>query len=361
MNSSKVLLHRLCPVWRPVWRTLRCFAGALALALGGVGSAAAGAWEAQTAQGFQLRITQNTARPQEPYGLERRYPDGSLDPAFGQGGRARFMMGPDHEVPAVLRVDAQGRPWIAGASAAQGNREQAVVLRFQVNGAPDTSYADGGRSATAPAGRQARAQDVLPLPDGSAWVAGQVQDAQGVEHTGWWRLTRDGRVDPAFGLGGLWVDETAGAAEVLELAVGGDGSVAMSLRRGEGAAARVEVWASAAGGQTPVRLLVAPDEYDPRLSMVQGRWGLAKGQPGAPSNPTAPVAAATASAPLIAPGPATRPTQAPNAPVVTEPPAGQGDTASWGPLGLLGLGVFVAVGAGLFAWVRRRDGRSVQR
>ena len=150
MNSSEVLLHRLCSVWR----ALRCFAGALALALGGVGSAAAGAWEAQTAQGFQLRITQNTARPQEPYGLERRYPDGSLDPAFGQGGRARFMMGPDHEVPAVLRVDTQGRPWIAGASAAQGNREQAVVLRFLVNGAADTSYADGGRSATAPAGRQ---------------------------------------------------------------------------------------------------------------------------------------------------------------------------------------------------------------
>ena len=117
------------------------------------------------AQGLSVRIVQDDFLTREGYVLERAYPDGSADAGFGEQGRLTFTLGPDNEGPAALRLDALRRPWVAGASAGRGDRLQAVVLRFLASGAPDVSCADGGRSATAPVGRPARALDLAPLAD----------------------------------------------------------------------------------------------------------------------------------------------------------------------------------------------------
>ena len=219
-----------------------------------------------------MRIVQDVFHHRDGYVLERVYPDGSIDAGFGDQGRLIFTLGPDNEGPAALRVDALGRPWIAGASAGRGDRLQAVVLRFLASGVPDVAYADGGRSATAPAGRPARALDLAPLPDGSALVAGLVSDRQGQERAGWWRLSPDGRVDPRFGLGSLWVDGGEGSTQVLGLTSGGDGSVALALRRGEGAAARFEAWLLAPGESQPRQGDSAPAAVPRTLRWQAGRW-----------------------------------------------------------------------------------------
>ena len=234
--------------------------------------ARAGPWEAGTAQGLTVRIVQDLFHSRDGYVLERAYPDGSIDAGFGEQGRLTFTLGPDNEGPAALRVDTLGRPWIAGASAGRGDRLQAVVLRFLASGAPDVAYAEGGRSATAPAGRPARALDLAPLADGSAFVAGLVSDRQGQERAGWWRLAPDGRVDPRFGLGGLWVDGSEGSSEVLGLTLGGDGSVALALRRGEGAAARYEAWLLAPGESQPRLGESAPAALPRTLRWQAGQW-----------------------------------------------------------------------------------------
>jgi hypothetical protein len=235
-------------------------------------SARAGPWDARTAQGLTVRIVQDVFHHRDGYVLERVYPDGSIDAGFGDQGRLMFTLGPDNEGPAALRVDALGRPWIAGASAGRGDRLQAVVLRFLASGAPDAGYADGGRSATAPAGRPARALDLAPLADGSAFVVGLVSDRQGQERAGWWRLSPDGRVDPRFGLGGLWVDGSEGSTEVLGLTPGDDGSVALALRRGEGAAARYEAWLLAPGESQPRQGESVLAALPRTLRWHAGRW-----------------------------------------------------------------------------------------
>lgn len=193
-------------------------------------SATAGSWDASAPGGLQWRIVEDATRTRDGYLLERRYPDGRLDAQFGNGGTVMFALGPDNEGPAALRVDAAGRAWIVGGSqAADGLR--AVVLRFTANGLPDSLFALGGRAAVAPAGAQARALDVLPLDDGSAWVAGTIIDVTGQERSGAWRLHPDGSVDTRFGLGGLWQDDAAGATEVGSLQRAPDGSLALGLRR----------------------------------------------------------------------------------------------------------------------------------
>lgn len=212
---------------------------------------AAGPWEAQTPQGMTVRIVQDSYRTREAYVLDRVYADGTPDAVFGQQGSTLFTLGPDHEGPAALRLDALGRVWVAGASAGRGGTVQAVVLRFLPQGQPDTGYAEGGRSATAPGGRQARALDLAPQADGSTFVAGQVQDPQGQERVGWWRLQPDGRVDPRFGLGGLWLEPGPLAAELVDLTPTGDGSVVLRLRRGDAPPGAFETWELPAGAMSP--------------------------------------------------------------------------------------------------------------
>ena len=204
-------------------------------------SANAGPWEVAAPGGLQWRIVEDSTRTRDGYLLERRYADGRLDTQFGNAGVVVFALGADNEGPAALRVDAAGRAWIVGASqGADGLR--AVVMRFTNNGLPDTLFARDGRAAVAPAGAQARALDLLPLDDGSAWVAGSIVDGAGQERSGAWRLRVDGSVDPRFGLGGLWQDEAGGATELSGVQRAPDGSVALGLRRRADGRAWLETW-----------------------------------------------------------------------------------------------------------------------
>lgn len=229
------------------WRAgLRTWALALLMAALPVQPCSAGPWRADTPQGLQVHLVQDSFRARDGYLLERRYPDGTPDAGFGQQGALVFTLGPDNEGPAALRADAQGRLWVAGASLDGEGRLHAVVLRFLPHGVPDGGYATQGRSAVQPGGLAARALDLLPLSDGSAWVAGLLQERDGRERAGLWRLQPDGRVDPAFGDGGLWRDPDARPAEVQGLAAGADGGVSLQLQRSGTAAA--ETWRVAQGG-----------------------------------------------------------------------------------------------------------------
>lgn len=216
-----------------------------------VGPAGAGPWEARSGQGLVVRIEQDVYRTRDGYVLSRRYPDGTADQQFGEQGSTVFSLGPDNEGPAALRMDEQGRLWVAGASLGATEQIQAVVLRFTALGKPDRAYAQSGRSAVQPAGRPARALDLLPMPDGSCYVAGLVTDSNGQERSGWWRLLPDGSVDPQFGLGGLWADSGRDSTEVLELSMAANGAVTLRLRRGQAHDAPVEAWTLAPGARVP--------------------------------------------------------------------------------------------------------------
>lgn len=319
------------------------------------GPAAAGPWEATTRQGLTVRITQDSFRARDAYLLERVYPDGTPDAGFGQQGQqgqTRFTLGPDNEGPAALQLDSLGRPWVAGASAGPGDTLQAVVLRFLPSGLPDPSYGDGGRSANAPGGRRARALDLAPQADGSTFVAGQVLDSQGQERTGWWRLGADGRVDNRFGLGGLWIDEGGGSTDVLSLSAGADGSLALALRRGEGASAQLEAWVLAPGATAPALAMKADDAAAARLSWRDGQWQWTRAaEPLSSAGPAAPAASVATRAAAGGAGPASV-AQAPAAglaPARPGQPVAVGNRVGWAALGVACL---AALGAGLM-WLRR--------
>lgn len=335
------------------------------------GAALAGPWEAPGPQGLVVRIGQDAARTRDGYVLERVYPDGSVDATFGDQGRSVFSLGPDNEGPATLRVDAQGRVWVVGASLGADGRTRAVVLRFGAQGRPDPSYAQGGRSAVAPAGQQARALDLAPLPDGSALVAGQLIDAQGAERTGWWRLRSDGTVDPTFGLGGAWTDRSPGSTEALEVAQAPDGSAALLLRRDDGkGAAWLETWLLAPGATVPVPGARLANELHPALNWqaAQRQWTLGGARPAASVAASAAAVAPAASAATTAAEPLRTPSAAELAlPYGTVASAAAAEAKphgglSWGgPWAWIGLALAGALAAGVWFTQRSRHAERTQR
>jgi len=164
----------------------------------------------------------------DPALIERHLPGGALDPGFGRNGRVEVSFGGQDVNINVLRVDTAGRIWVAGTTAGSGMSSPAVQ-RLQANGQPDLSFAIGGRSSATPAGQRLMVVDMLPLADGSAWLAGNLIGPQGEGDAGLWHLRPDGALDYGFGYGGLWKRPGVERSRALSIAAGPDDSIAFGL------------------------------------------------------------------------------------------------------------------------------------
>ncbi len=261
------LVHRLQCCWSPRWalrlaprwpphrqRPLRAQRQPLAAALLLLGAAAAnaGSWDARGSDGQQWLIVEDATRARDGFVLERRHADGRLDTRFGNAGSVIFSLGAAQGGPADLKVDAAGRPWVAGHTAApEGQR--AVLLRFLPDGKPDTGFAAAGRVSLAPRELPAHATDLLPSADGSAWVGGQIFEPTGHSRSGAWRVGASGKLDTGFAQAGLWLDPDAGDTEIGGLLLSAGGVVALGVRRNDGNKVSLETWAWPAAGGAPQR------------------------------------------------------------------------------------------------------------
>jgi uncharacterized delta-60 repeat protein len=133
---------------------------------------------------------------------------GALDPAFASVGYVTYKALPS-AFGARLRVDALGRVIVAGSSRPRGvglDRDL-TVWRFNSDGALDATFGASGYlahdGAAGAAGEEA-ATDLALDADGAIYACGTV--AAGTSRLAIWRLLSDGRLDPAFGTGGVVVD-----------------------------------------------------------------------------------------------------------------------------------------------------------
>ncbi len=140
--------------------------------------------------------------------IQRLNPDGSVDTSFGKGGAIGVPL-----KPAFLAVDAEGRTVVAGTAGIGGDCHDCLptpvvaVARLLPDGALDTSFGKGGTLITTPpSGGFGPAVGLALEADGSIVVAGE-KDLFG--------LTASGTLNPAFGQAGtLAVDGTIGALAV---------------------------------------------------------------------------------------------------------------------------------------------------
>jgi hypothetical protein len=335
--------------WHLPARRWCCLAVLMCLGAG----VAAGPLVVRGSDGIRWRINDDD----EPVHVERSLPNGALDATFGRNGRQALDFGGRDVDVTALRVDTAGGIWLAGTTTGSG-LSGSIVQRLQPNGTLDTAWAVGGRSTAAPAGQRLTVEDMLPMPDGSVWVAGNLIGPQGGNDAGLWRLTPDGGLDYGFAVSGLWRRPGTERSRARSLAAGPNGSIAIGVELLNARESVLEIHEWMAGAK---QLNLAPgtpvqDDDDEAFVLWTGRgwaWrpgpqvagltGLPVLTAGGPAPTAAP--AAPSDAGHIALNPFAEAGVAASAPTVVEAPV---DDLPWGWLvaGLLGAGAL------LFFWRR---------
>lgn len=127
--------------------------------------------------------------------------DGQPDMSFGMGGQRIIAAPGADERTAALAVLSDGRILIAGNSNVNGSVDF-LVRRLLADGASDPTFGTDGVTLLPITKGDDNAEDMVVLPDGRILVVGNASggDAPGPVLA---RYTRDGRLDPNFGTGGV--------------------------------------------------------------------------------------------------------------------------------------------------------------
>jgi uncharacterized delta-60 repeat protein len=166
----------------------------------------------------------------DTFAVARYDADGSLDPTFGEG----------HGV--LVAIDSQtgaGRNDIANAVAVDAEGRIVVagetgdlfkdfaVARLRSDGTLDPGFGEGGIVAT-DLGGDDRANAIAIQPDGSILVAGSGWQDEGNENLALVRYLSDGTLDPGFGnLGIVTTDIRGGSDRAYGVAVRTDGAIVL--------------------------------------------------------------------------------------------------------------------------------------
>ncbi len=144
------------------------------------------------------------------FSLARYNGDGTLDASFGTGGRVTTAVpGNSRSTVQAIAIDAGGRIAVVGDT----SQNTLALARYLPDGRPDSSFGTGGIVTTALPGVSLAAH-ALVIQGGSLVVAGEYRD----DATGGAfllaRYTTAGALDPAFGNGGIVVTHLVGGNDV---------------------------------------------------------------------------------------------------------------------------------------------------
>jgi uncharacterized delta-60 repeat protein len=161
--------------------------------------------------------------------------DGSLDPTFGDGGRVITNLDYEDEAHAVA-IQPDGKILVAGLSGSQIGitSDDFALVRYNPDGSLDAAFGDGGKVITA-FSREAQdwAYSMVLRPDGKVVIGGPVTVGgvlcgAYVCNTfgfGLAQYTPDGRLDPGFGAGGKVVTKFPSTAANYALLLLPDGKL----------------------------------------------------------------------------------------------------------------------------------------
>jgi uncharacterized delta-60 repeat protein len=147
------------------------------------------------------------------WALVRYDTNGALDPSFGSGGKVITNVGPDDDRPTTIALQGDGKILATGLTLA-GTNNQVALVRWDSNGSLDATFGSGGIVKTAFAGEDAGGFDLKPLPSGQILVAGGGPGA-GADLGDFLLLRYDsnGALDTTFGTGGFVLTDFQGSSD----------------------------------------------------------------------------------------------------------------------------------------------------
>jgi uncharacterized delta-60 repeat protein len=174
--------------------------------------------------------------------------NGTLDDSFGQGGRFGIDEG-GAEYPRALVRQPDGRILVAGYTSRSDNTSDAFVYRLDANGTLDPAFGQGGRLGIDDGPSNAAYAAALQ-PDGKILVAGFMLaggDADAVVY----RLNRDGSLDPGFDADGARPIDGGGGEIADALAVQRDGRIVVAGASVSGLSQKAMVYRLQGGDPSP--------------------------------------------------------------------------------------------------------------
>ncbi len=237
----------------------------------GTAVAAAAGWNLTLVDGRRVAIVADGTADPSTQILERRHVDGSLDRQFGEAGRVLISLGADSPGPRSIRADGAGRLMIVGAAVGQ-DRAVPASLRLLADGRIDLSWGVQGRSLIPSPGSDAFGVDLLPLPDGSLLVLGQIEGATG-EQAALWRLGSNGVADGAFGRAGVMRATGIETSQALALQLDDDGAALIGLETLQQGHPWLEVHRWQIGQDQPQRVAYQPMPADWQGPVTLARRG----------------------------------------------------------------------------------------
>lgn len=148
--------------------------------------------------------------------LVRYAQDGTIDPGFGNGGKATYGVGAGNDEAMAVAVDDTDRIVLAGY-AADGSTYDLLAGRLTASGAPDASFAGTGFRRVSVSDGVEQANALLLQSDGAIVLAGQSKIGGG-NRFAFARVDTSGTLDPSFGTGGVTVTSIGELAEARAIA-----------------------------------------------------------------------------------------------------------------------------------------------
>jgi uncharacterized delta-60 repeat protein len=163
--------------------------------------------------------------------LSRYNADGSVDSGFGSGGKVTIVAnGGGLDTMTALAVQPDGKIVVVGfSSLPTAFNDDFVVMRFNTDGTPDTSFGSGGKTFTDFDGINDQAKAVLLQSDGKIVVAGQAQLGTLASTDQDFAVVRyfpDGTLDASYGTAGKVTLNVGGRSDFVNAAaLQADGSI----------------------------------------------------------------------------------------------------------------------------------------
>jgi len=140
--------------------------------------------------------------------------DGSPDTSFGTGGAVTTPIGSYGSEAYAVAIQSDGKIVVAGHTFfSYPNYDDFSLVRYNTDGSLDVSFGSGGKVTTAIGPTNDRGYDVAIQPDGKLLVVGYC-DTGGVA---WCGINADGSLDASFGAGGRVVSGIGDGARGVAL------------------------------------------------------------------------------------------------------------------------------------------------
>ncbi|MFJ4651285.1 hypothetical protein ACIP5Y_08415 [Nocardia sp. NPDC088792] len=160
------------------------------------------------------------------FAVVRYTPDGQLDSAFGDGGKVTTDFGGKADVAAAVAVAPDGKIVTVGTSHGTATGDNIAIARYTTDGKLDSGFGTGGQISQDLGTKADHGNGVAIQPDGRIIVVGSTQDPSQGDNFAVLRYTTDGKLDPAFGVGGKVSTDFGGKSDIAKaVAVQSDGKI----------------------------------------------------------------------------------------------------------------------------------------